>query len=968
MVQSMKGLQLFISDLRSAKVQEDEEKRINAELFNIQKQFLQPNISGYQRKKYVYKLIYIYILGHKLTFGYMEAIQLLSSKVYSEKEVGYLAVSLFLNESHEMLTLVINTLKLDLESDISEFVALALNCIATIANEEISSILCENVFLLLRSPTSLIFIKKKAALALLRLIRVNPSILEKYRTYWVPRILALLDDFAEDFGLALSVTSLMGYIAKQSQDTGKIYLPILIDRLYSIIIGQKYPIQYIYNKVPAPWLTVQLLNLVEDLILCSKSYSSLAVTNIDKAHLGKLRSVVAKCIENGRLPAVSGSQFNAQNAILFSAVSLATRLDPSLDAIAGAIDALCKLLTSKESNIRYLTLDTLIKIMDASADRYYQAVVSNSNKLDDLFIHDSVKKHTASIISLLNDVETSVRQKAFDTLCLIADFQCIETLSKELLKYLEDADYIYKSTISQKLYSIVEKFAKDFSWYVTVTLKIVSTAKNYLNSEVWKKFMLIVTNSSNNNFKIFACKSAIKHLKYDPIRSPTMIKICAFLLGEYCHLLVSENEELDSPFSMDNQYNLLYDNYYATSLRTRFIILSAFLKFYKKDASLRQTISKFFRTELNSVNTEIQQRSIEYIKLISRNDGLLDIVVGELPIMDISRFKSQKLVLSRLEKKGFVADKNLLEFDEKETQNDDLDNNRLLSPLNAASENPFDDSASSSSTENDEEAKDIVLTSNWEIGYYKLMRTNKNVLFENSIVKITAIFTFLDLKTEKKIGLKLEILNKSPADITSLITNTKFMQTKNPLLLVKTLFLPDNKVSKNNSTSWNLEVVPRMPFRDEDAPVLEFNIFSGSFTSLKLKLPMTLMKCITATSLSQKHFDSRWAQLVAADNPTLSNSACIPVQKCIPLFRDLINIRKFLTIVHWGECTEEKNSLKLSVLKFAGIIHTSTKGNFGTLLVFALTASNQYEITIRSTGENIASTLISSLKNTLIQG
>lgn len=150
----MKGLTQFIADLRNSRAQEDEDKRINAELVNIQKQFLTPNLSGYQRKKYVCKLIYIYVLGHNLSFGYMEAIQLLSSKIYSEKEIGYLAVSILLNENHEMMTLVINSVKNDLSVDNYDFNCLALQVIATVGNEEWSQILAENVFQLVRSPAT----------------------------------------------------------------------------------------------------------------------------------------------------------------------------------------------------------------------------------------------------------------------------------------------------------------------------------------------------------------------------------------------------------------------------------------------------------------------------------------------------------------------------------------------------------------------------------------------------------------------------------------------------------------------------------------------------------------------------------------------------------------------------------------------------------------------------------------------
>lgn len=42
-------------------------------------------VDGYQRKKYVLKLIYIYLLGYDVDFGHMEAISLIASSRYWEK-------------------------------------------------------------------------------------------------------------------------------------------------------------------------------------------------------------------------------------------------------------------------------------------------------------------------------------------------------------------------------------------------------------------------------------------------------------------------------------------------------------------------------------------------------------------------------------------------------------------------------------------------------------------------------------------------------------------------------------------------------------------------------------------------------------------------------------------------------------------------------------------------------------------
>lgn len=70
------------------KSKEAEIKRINKELANIRSKFKgDRTLDGYQKKKYVCKLLFIFLLGHDIDFGHMEAVNLLSSNKYSEKQI-----------------------------------------------------------------------------------------------------------------------------------------------------------------------------------------------------------------------------------------------------------------------------------------------------------------------------------------------------------------------------------------------------------------------------------------------------------------------------------------------------------------------------------------------------------------------------------------------------------------------------------------------------------------------------------------------------------------------------------------------------------------------------------------------------------------------------------------------------------------------------------------------------------------
>lgn len=98
------------------------------------------------------QLLYIYILGWNVDFGHLEAVNLISANKYSEKQIGYLAMTLFLHEQHELLHLVVNSIRKDLTDHNELFNCLALHAIANVGSREMGEALSGEVHRLLISP------------------------------------------------------------------------------------------------------------------------------------------------------------------------------------------------------------------------------------------------------------------------------------------------------------------------------------------------------------------------------------------------------------------------------------------------------------------------------------------------------------------------------------------------------------------------------------------------------------------------------------------------------------------------------------------------------------------------------------------------------------------------------------------------------------------------------------------------
>lgn len=195
---SMSGLVNFIAEMRECRSKELEQARVNKELANIRKKFRETQ-NGYQNKKYVAKLLYMSILGYDVDFGLQEAMRLLVSNKYSEKQMGYLAISLLLGDSDKFTRPVAESIKADLNGQNELFNCMALNFIANVGNQSLSEIFIGDIFELYSAAMCVEIVQQKAGLCLLRIYRKFPSMVRIKK--WAPVILEKLgsDNLVSNF-------------------------------------------------------------------------------------------------------------------------------------------------------------------------------------------------------------------------------------------------------------------------------------------------------------------------------------------------------------------------------------------------------------------------------------------------------------------------------------------------------------------------------------------------------------------------------------------------------------------------------------------------------------------------------------------------------------------------------------------------------------------------------------------------
>ncbi|KAJ4979568.1 hypothetical protein NE237_010348 [Protea cynaroides] len=589
----MRGLSVFISDVRNCQNKEQERVRVDKELGNIRTRFKNDKgLTHYEKKKYVWKMLYIYMLGYDVDFGHMEAVSLISAPKYPEKQVGYIVTSCLLNENHDFLRLAINTVRNDIIGRNETFQCLALTMVGNIGGRDFSESLAPDVQKLLMSSSCRPLVRKKAALCLLRLYRKNPDVVNI--DGWSDRMVQLLDE--RDLGVLTSVMSLLVALVSNNHDTYWSCLPKCVKILERLSRNHDVPQEYTYYGIPSPWLQVKTMRALQ-------YFPAIEDPNIRRSLFEVLQRILM-----GTDVVKNVNKNNASHAVLFEALALVMHLDAEKEMMSQCVALLGKFISVREPNIRYLGLENMTRML----------MVAD--------VHDIIKRHQAQIITSLKDPDISIRRRALDLLYGLCDVTNAKDIVEELLQYLSSADFAMREELALKAAILAEKFAPDLSWYVDVILQLIDKAGDFVSDDIWFRVVQFVTN--NEDLQPYAAAKAKEYVD-KPALHETMVKVSAYLLGEYSHLLARR-----PGCSPKEIFSIIHEKLPTVSAATVPILLSTYAKILMHtqppDPELQDRIWAIFNKYESCIDAEIQQRAVEYFALSRKGAVLMDIL-AEMP-------------------------------------------------------------------------------------------------------------------------------------------------------------------------------------------------------------------------------------------------------------------------------------------------------------------------------------------------
>ncbi|CAE7872724.1 ALPHA-ADR, partial [Symbiodinium sp. KB8] len=256
------------------------------------------------------------MLGYEVDFGMEQVKKLLGGATFAEKVAGYMAVSVLVGQQDESMGAVCAAIREDLRSPLDSVQCMALSAIANKGGKRMGAALAPDVREKTFSVAAFPPVRRRAALALLRVFRVDPDYLPLPE--YSPQVLKLLDD--RDVSVKMAGLLLLTGVA-----------PKALDSFASA-----------YHHTNAPWFQVQCLRFLQ-------LFPRPSEAGVDSILCETLEKIL-----NGTKITRSVNRNNADHAELFEAVNLIIKYGEESETSMRnlAMQHLTRFINIKEPNIR----------------------------------------------------------------------------------------------------------------------------------------------------------------------------------------------------------------------------------------------------------------------------------------------------------------------------------------------------------------------------------------------------------------------------------------------------------------------------------------------------------------------------------------------------------------------------------------------------------------------------------------
>ncbi|KAL0221675.1 hypothetical protein RCL1_001529 [Eukaryota sp. TZLM3-RCL] len=598
-----RGLHKFIHELRQLQTKEEERRRVNKEMANIRSKFRDSKkLSSYDRRKYVCKLMYMFILDYDVEWGLKEVINLIASPKFADKQIGYLAASLLFPNHPSLLLSLFSSLKSDLNSSDSRIQNLALTLSASFPSADLNDVLGTQIHALIRDPSTPVSVRSRAIFTLRSLLVSNT---DSYQASDLSSLLTSIFQSETSPSVLHAAVLLLQSCLSLKLLTNPSSLSTISIELVNIVVqchNQHYSQTYRYHGLVAPWLLIHSLQTLRLLQIPSDRSTSL--------RLVKVLSEILNCTDVPK-----GVSKNCSYAILYESMCLALTFPSDLiDECTRAVTVVGKFIASTHPNLKFMGLRAC-------------STFSHSPPIHHLL---TLPEQQESLQGTIREVDLSLRKMGVAVMFDTADEQNSKQVVGQLLDLLTesiqtvdgvetDLPSFLKEEIVLRVAILAESCAHSQSeqlWYIDSLFTLITQGGDAVIDALWYRVVHFITNNESvqkySFDKSYSALVSYQDAYYVP--SP-LLRLCIYVLGEFCSSSSVETIEVFRLLKMH------YNNLEPTDSLSKSLFLTAFSKLSVVDKTgVYPEVIKLLTNLSRVFDTEVQQRALEYLTLLTTLD------------------------------------------------------------------------------------------------------------------------------------------------------------------------------------------------------------------------------------------------------------------------------------------------------------------------------------------------------------
>lgn len=558
-----------------------EEDRIMAKEVQCLKKKLSPLPSGATNplqskrkcREFLVRLLYVEMLGHDASFGYIKAVEMAASASLNHKRTGYLVCSACLSPDHEFRFMLVNQMQRDMQSaNVLEICGGLLAACSLITSDMVPAVSGEVMKLVSHDSET---VRKKAIITLHQFYKLAPDVvsfdelMEKARK-------VLCDRDPSVMGSCLNVIEDM---AKRNPVEVKPLIPSLVS-IVKQISERRLPEEFNYHRVPAPWMQIRVIRTL-----------SLLGEGDAEASNG-MYEVINETMKQADVG------INAGYAIVYECIKCITKIYPNPKLLDAAGEAIARFIQSRSHNLKYLGVTGLAMIVETHPQ--YAA------------------QHQMSVMDCLEDSDETLQRKTLDLLYRMTNPVNVEFITDKLLLFLRGTtDLFLKQQLTTRVCSVAERYAPSNAWYIATITQLFEVSGDMVDQQVAQNLMSLIAEGTGESeeadmmLRQTAIELYITLLQnMPPAKLPRiLLETMAWCLGEYAYLsAVMSLEEILSKLCQWNKA--------ISHTSTKKFLTSAIFKLVAQIGTCPPQAAAVVDEYTRSKDLDLQQRCLEFQSLL----------------------------------------------------------------------------------------------------------------------------------------------------------------------------------------------------------------------------------------------------------------------------------------------------------------------------------------------------------------